>query len=223
MKADLDYIARRFQFFNDKIFGGCLTVPPMRFSHSRRGIAACRLRHNDSDNYNVKELTFSASYDLTPQVWDDIIVHEMIHYFIASHSLHDTAPHGYLFKGFMHSINAKFGMNISVTYKLGSEDKYIGRKKIHIIFVITSSDNNTYIISMPRKIDMIVTLSRHLQADARFACHEIFISSNPFFDNIPVCRKNLKMYPTTAATLATNLADAIPMTLRDGKLLRKAL
>lgn len=225
MKADLDYIARRFQFFNAKIFGGCLTVPPMRFSHSRRGIAACRVQRQgaDADHCDVKELTFSDLYDLPPEVWDDIIVHEMIHYFIASFALHDTAPHGGLFKGFMRSINAKFGMHISVRYKLGSDDKYVGRNKVHLIFVFTATDGSTYVMSLPRKIDMIVALSHHLATDARFARYEIFVTANPFFDNIPVCRKRLRMVPMAADALDTNLADAIPMTLRDGKLVRKAL
>lgn len=49
--------------------------------------------------------------------WEDILIHEMIHYFIAYQGLNDNAPHGKLFREKMNEINTKYHRNISISRK----------------------------------------------------------------------------------------------------------
>ena len=44
-----------------------------------------------------------------------MLLHEMIHYYIAYNNIQDTAPHGDVFKAMMNRLNREYGWNMKVS------------------------------------------------------------------------------------------------------------
>ena len=60
----------------------------------------------------------------------------MIHYYIMSNQMQDTAPHGKLFIARMQEINRKFNRNLSVTHRTTKEEQDSDKRvQQHIICV----------------------------------------------------------------------------------------
>ncbi|MDE6246836.1 MAG: SprT-like domain-containing protein [Muribaculaceae bacterium] len=60
---------------------------------------------------------FNTRYDLKTEEWEDIILHEMIHYCIAYNQINDSSPHGKIFRKMMKAINQRFNRNITIRYR----------------------------------------------------------------------------------------------------------
>ena len=66
-------------------------------------------------------LRINTRIDLPEYVMEDIILHEMIHYYIAVNQLRDTSSHGRLFRREMARINADGNRHITISYRLSKE------------------------------------------------------------------------------------------------------
>lgn len=66
--------------------------------------------------------------DLPEDVVKDTIIHEMIHYYIMSNQMQDTAPHGKLFIAKMQEINRKFNRNLAVTHRTTKGSRIVTRE-----------------------------------------------------------------------------------------------
>lgn len=62
-------------------------------------------------------LRFSSAFDLQEEEWEDTIIHELIHYYLAFFDMNDKTSHGENFKRMMKDINARFGRHVSISYK----------------------------------------------------------------------------------------------------------
>lgn len=52
-------------------------------------------------------------YDFTPKQFEDIFVHEMIHYYLAYFGLDKSCSHGREFKKMAKRLNQTYGLNIT--------------------------------------------------------------------------------------------------------------
>ena len=64
-------------------------------------------------------------YDFTPKQFEDILVHEMIHYYLAYFGLDKRCRHGREFKKMANRLNQTYGLNVT---KLLDLSKYKRRK-----------------------------------------------------------------------------------------------
>lgn len=124
--AEYNVVAAFFTF-NNKYFGGVLPMPKFKITHSYRtlGRFTCFLEGNNS--YYGEELMVSDNYDYTESQFRDVVVHEMIHFYLLHIGEDRTCSHGKAFKRMAEDFNLRYGMNITATadltkYKL-REDK----------------------------------------------------------------------------------------------------
>ena len=56
-------------------------------------------------------LNFSKLYEMDKQKLEDVVIHEMIHYYIHYHQIQDSSAHGAVFRKMMNDINTRFQRN----------------------------------------------------------------------------------------------------------------
>ena len=118
MRPTLQQLVDKFRHFNHLIFDDKLPLPEIRQTTDiyRGGCTTGhKVRHPDgtvtSDGWTIR---ISVRFDHPEDYYDDVLVHEMIHYYIGYNNLKDNESHGHLFVRMMNEINEKYGMNIQV-------------------------------------------------------------------------------------------------------------
>ena len=116
MVANLINIAKAFDECNMKYFDGKLPVPMFDLLHSFR---TCGYFHCDYEQgwFSRKLYNFCISitdyYDFTPKQFEDILVHEMIHYYLAYYGIDRRCKHGKKFKEMAERLNKTYGLHIT--------------------------------------------------------------------------------------------------------------
>ena len=155
MKPDLAYIKDRFRYFNSRIFVSPLPEPKFQISDAatHAGMFIGKYR---ADGYPVTVpleccIRISRRHDLEPTVLDDVLIHEMIHYWLWYNNMRDTAPHGVLFLRLMNEINRRFSRNITVSHRITAESRGSDSKvKPHYILVTRWKDGSEGLTPMAR-------------------------------------------------------------------------
>ncbi|MBO7581642.1 MAG: SprT-like domain-containing protein [Bacteroidaceae bacterium] len=113
MVANIDNIASTFMTFNEAYFGGVLPWPLFGVLHSYRtcGVFEYRARTWDGDLVDpiIKVTDY---YDMDEEVFNGILCHEMIHYYLMYLHFKDRSMHGKWFKKKVKQLNEKYGLNI---------------------------------------------------------------------------------------------------------------
>ena len=119
MRITKEMIAEKFVECNDKYFDGKLETPDFRLLRNRDGLFG---------KFKVCKkpiICVNASADWSEEDFDDIVVHEMIHYYIYSVLKKDPFfSHGLLFRKVRKDI-AKKGIKVHIHYK---HIQYINKK-----------------------------------------------------------------------------------------------
>lgn len=138
MRASRQYLAAQFAIFNEQCFGGKL--PPVTLlvnnARSRLGVFRHVLGREDGNCIAV-----SRAYDMDKDALDDVLLHEMIHYYLHVSGASDPTPHGPNFLAVMAEINSRFGRNISVRSHLDEATRNSGlRPRVNLIAMVTLRD-----------------------------------------------------------------------------------
>ena len=147
MVPDLSFLRNTFLKYNDLIFRGELPMPKLSLTKANtfRGKLCYRINRKFlKTKYEDFDLRLSLNFDLDPSEWEDVVIHEMIHLYIAHAGIKDTSSHGRQFRKLMHDINKEFGRNIVISTKsnpLSRVGKPINQSvKAHFICVARFKD-----------------------------------------------------------------------------------
>ena len=115
MVLDKFTLVASFTEYNNKYFGGILPYPEfkLRKSYLTFGYFSCNY-NTDYSMYNCV-LEISKRYNYTEEQLRDIMVHEMIHYYLAYTGKDVKMKHGKEFEKMANSLNKKYGLNITAT------------------------------------------------------------------------------------------------------------
>ena len=119
MQISVQWLEQWFTVFNEQYFDSGLPLPRLALSRSktRLGSMSCKrvtrlLRGTKFSDFTIR---LSNYYDLSEREFQNVLLHEMIHYSIAYTGLKDTSPHGVVFRRMADEFNRKHGWNIKVT------------------------------------------------------------------------------------------------------------
>ena len=116
MIANTVNIAIAFNECNMKYFDGKLPIPIFDLLHSFRtcGYFHCNYKQGwfSRDLYNFC-ISITDYYDFTPEQFTDIMVHEMIHYYLAYFGIDQRCRHGKKFMAMADELNKKHHLHIS--------------------------------------------------------------------------------------------------------------
>lgn len=221
MRATLQFVSEKFAEFNRQMFGGKLpdiliTISracrtPGQFVYQWRSyamgcITLCHLR-----------ISISGVLDFPERDWEDIIIHEMIHYYIFWSKQKDTSPHGKLFRRIMNGINSKYGRHVTISVK-GDITQSVcaaSRARYHALAVIDFSDGTTGVKVLPRIKERVIHYYNNVSLCKGVTSVRLYMTNNPYFNRYPNS-STLTYQRADAAEISGQLQGAIKMEC-DGK------
>lgn len=210
MEITTNYIAERFQTFNRQMFGGKLTLPRIAVSRAHTLAGALSFKRRRVGGKIVKTdftLRISAEVPMTEREVEDTIIHEMIHYSIASSQCTDTSAHGVLFRRLMNAINERHGRHITISHRpavpAASATATVAHRLSRPVLVATLElrDGRMAFKVLSRNVVSIASYCRQAASAPAVKRVRLYVSENGFFGGFPRSTA-LKMYPIDAGKLA---------------------
>jgi hypothetical protein len=111
-ESKLEYL---FNIYNGEYFHNSLPVPEFKVIHKNKtfGRFECRVGWK---SISQPVIMVTDKYNFTEEQLRDIMVHEMIHYYLAYKRIDRIITHGKAFKEMMNDFNLNEGLNIQITY-----------------------------------------------------------------------------------------------------------
>lgn len=193
MSPTVDFIRGQFAAFNARYFGDSLPEPRFvvinartilgQFVCSRRrgwGVFAGRPR-----DFTIK---ISGHFDMPEKEYQNVLLHEMIHYYIAYNRIKDTSPHGEKFRAIMKRLNEEGGWDIRISGKVaqyGVVEKAAERRP-RIVVAMVTGDGKRYLSVVQRSaVSKVEAAIRRTEA---ITSHEWFVTTDAYFRDFPQVR-----------------------------------
>lgn len=214
MIATAAYVEQKFREYNAAIFGGVLSVPPIRMSNARTFLGQVRYKRRrkflgKEEKYDFT-LCISRRYDLPQNQLDDVIIHEMIHYYIDTRRMSDTSAHGRVFRSIMDGINRKFNRNITISARHAqpSPTDSKAESRLTLFCAVSLANGKTGVAAVARTRIFGMWDSFATSPDVR--CAKWYASRDPFFAKFPRYRSP-KVSIIPAEELDAHLKNAVPL------------
>lgn len=214
MKMTVPHAEARFAHFNALCFGGSLPEVPIVLTRATTFLGKVRykrMRRVFGRTLNSDfQIRLSSMFDLSAEEWDDVIVHEMIHYHIALNNIRDTSTHGHVFRGMMDGLNRKYGLSVAVSHRPSpdSPSPRLMRKRLHFICVSTFPDGTEGVTVCSEA--MAPRIDRGLPRSYRLSGRRWYVSNDLYFNRFPHSRLP-RIYKVAASDLQTHIASASPI------------
>ena len=152
-----------FEELNRAYFGSKLPMPRLALSRASTRLGSmsfCQRRRLFKTELYGFTIRISTYYNQDQRGYRTVLLHEMIHYYIAFMRIADTSPHGPAFKKIMNWLNAKHGWDISVSSKLRREARMhpaVGGKTYLVLALAMKNGDKFLSVVNPayaRRIDM---------------------------------------------------------------------
>ena len=139
MIADFNTVPMVFSECNKKYFNHELPTPSFDIINKLNILARFEYRKNKGKDktkkpLSYKKILFSNCYDFDEKDFINILVHEMIHYYIAWNNIKDNKDHGREFMRMATELNEKYGLNITKTVDASSFKKTENAPKSNGLF-----------------------------------------------------------------------------------------
>lgn len=212
MVATIPFVQKTFDRFNDLCFEGGL--PPVPIVLTKAGSFLGKMEYKVRrglfglvSSYYGFRLKISTGFDLPEEELEDVVIHEMIHYYIAFNNLRDTSVHGENFRRIMETINAEYGRHITVRHRGGPGvtrgPKAKPRRNILCVSTFPDGRMGVTVCASTR----VSELRRRLPRYFKIAKMEWYVSCDPFFNRFPRAHTP-KIYRITPEELSEHLKDA---------------
>ena len=199
-----------FTKYNELCFDGKLPMPRIRIGNAKGYLGQLRYKVKKEKNgrltYSDFSLNITQKYDLNQQKLEDVVVHEMIHYYIHYNNIQDTSAHGAVFRKMMNDINTRFKRHITISDRSGlpvsSNNQTV---KLHLVCVasLRTGDTGIAVCARSRAFEIYDELPRRF--DIVKSCW--YFTTDPFFNRFK--RTNTaKLYRVDKEEINKHLASA---------------
>ena len=116
MIADWNTMPRMFNECNKLYFNRSLPEPKYGIIHKTSILARFefyRNKKNTKKTISYQTIKFSDCYDFTEEQFRNLMVHEMIHYYLAWNNIKEFKDHGKKFMAMASEINEKYNLNVT--------------------------------------------------------------------------------------------------------------
>jgi len=199
-----------FNKYNSLCFDGKLPLPRIRIGHAKGYLGQLRYKvkkdKSGKATYSDFSLNFTQRYEMDQEKLEDVVIHEMIHYYIHYNNIQDTSAHGVVFRKMMDDINIRFKRNITISVRSGlpvsDESQQI---KMHLVCVATlkSGDTGVAVCARTRAFEIYDELPRRYDI-LKFSW---YFTSDQYFNRFK--RTNTaKLYRADKEEVSQHLATA---------------
>ena len=198
-----------FQSFNHEYFNDELPIPKLVIRHTYRTLGYF---HCDLDAWGGivnPIIEISDNYDYTESQFRDILVHEMIHYYILLNGIRDTSKHGQVFRRMMNDINQKYGRHISISHRSTKEELPEDTREQPVIICLTQMKSGETGITVCART-RIFQIYRELPVRFDIAKMTWYYVVAPYFRRYPRSIK-AKVYRVDMNELKPHLENAVEM------------
>ena len=131
MVANHDNMLDTFNLCNMEYFEGKLLFPQFGLLHSFRTCGYFQYTKGGWFDKTLYDPTISITdyYEFTEKQFRDIMVHEMIHYYLAYFGIDKRCKHGKKFKEMAERLNRTYGLNVTPYLELSNYKKRNGAPK----------------------------------------------------------------------------------------------
>ena len=214
MKATIPYVEKKFEEFNLLMFGGKLPMLPIELSDAKTFLGVCvykrkRTLLGRTVCYDFK-LRINTRIDLAEQEVEDIIIHEMIHYYILVNKIKDSSSHGRVFRQMMNEINERFGRHIRISHKPTQEQKeqlYGTKQRWRVVAYVIFKDGRTGIKVLPRIMPKVINYYNVVGRESSVERIELYTTNDTFFNRYPTSSA-LRVHYIDKADAEEHLAGA---------------
>ena len=114
MIANYKTMSEMFNECNELYFNGSLPLPYLNTMNKLNTLARFEYNKDKNGTHPIKwqEIKFSDCYEYTEHDFRDMMVHEMIHYYIAWNGIKDNKEHGDEFIKIATKLNEEYNLNI---------------------------------------------------------------------------------------------------------------
>ncbi len=178
-----------FDRFNHEYFGGKLPRPLLGTSKSRTrlGTMSCkRATRWGKTRYYDFAIKLSNYYDQSEREFQNVLLHEMIHYSIAYTGLKDTAPHGVVFKSMMDALNRRYGWEIRITSRRRevAPRRMVEKERLILAVELASGDRVLSVVN-PQYAQRLDAVARRIHD---FSNYGWYTSTDAYFQDFPQVR-----------------------------------
>ena len=209
MRPTTDFLVEKFGEFNQTFFGG--TLPPIPILLSDVKSYAGMYVHRRRTSGVTRQIKINVRMDLPREVYEDTLLHEMIHYAIDLSGKRDNAPHGTLFRQMMQMINENGDRHISISHSLqrGTTDHIDRRPRWHVVAVLTTTQGPMVKV-LPRIAQRIWRYYDAVIKSPEVIEIRFFMTRNPYFNRYPASGA-FTAYVVDEEELMSKLSDADPL------------
>ena len=122
MIADYNTMPRIFWGCNRLYFDHSLPTPRFGMMKKLNTLARFEYQNNKKGKAPIKRqiILFSEYYDFDEETFKNLMVHEMIHYYLAWNGVKTELDHGKEFMAIANELNEKYGLNVTKTLDASS-------------------------------------------------------------------------------------------------------
>lgn len=192
MNITTEYLKAQFDKFNAAYFGRTLPEPKFCVTRSRTFLGQFRctrkrrglLRRTVCTDLKIK---VSSYYDMPEREYDNVLLHEMIHMYIAVKGLKDTAPHGRVFREIMERLNSTYGWTISISANTRRwAVAEANRRTRYDVLTLETTDGKMFVaVINPAYITRVDAMASR---SAMVKSHSWHVSASDYFSSFPLTR-----------------------------------
>lgn len=192
MRLTSTYLRKWFDYYNSKYFGYHLPDKViLRVSNSRTqlGRFSCCSRRKWTGRKIISNCKISISeyYVLPEEEVHNILLHEMIHYYIAFSGMRDTSSHGKIFSELMNRINSLHGHSITVSAKTNKWPIAEKNKQPDYLVLALTLKDGTYMLTVVNK-KYLNTITERCKNLTEVTAFKWYISTDEYFAHFPTVR-----------------------------------
>ena len=224
MTLTVDILRAWFRQFNADYFGGELPVPRLALSKARTRLGTMsykRKLHICVVEYSDFTIRVSTYYDCTEREYQETLLHEMIHYYIAYKRIRDKSSHGPVFRQMMRQLNEVYGWNVTVSssmrdHKLSDPQSARAVRPYVVLAIVTRNGGRMLSVVNPRSAREI---DRRARMAAEIVDHRWYMTQDEYFREFPKVR-SLRARRVTSDVYNEKTAAMQPLTIKDNPVFR---
>ncbi|MCQ2347850.1 MAG: SprT-like domain-containing protein [Paludibacteraceae bacterium] len=218
MTPTVEYLEQKFDYYNQLCFEGQLIRPPFRLTRNVKTLGATRFHTRyhlfKGRQYYDLSIEITTRYDFPEDKLIEILVHEMIHYYILSHNWTDNTAHGQLFTAKMKELNSRFGLHITKQYRPDDNELIHRTGKWRTICILEFTDGKRGVMIPPQKyLSRAGKMVEQMEQDDRLhiAAVRWYTTNREIFRKFTPCRTRLHWALVDPTRLNDYLTDAKPI------------
>lgn len=177
----------RFDCFNGLYFDNLLPKIEFRLSAARATLGCFVHPRSAMAKPLDCHIRITSRIDFEEPVLEDIVIHEMIHYWIWFNRMKDSSTHGHIFKAKMNQINRQSNRHISVRHTTSKAEAESDVRRRHNIICVTRWDNGVSGLTVCARTQLF-NIYRLFDKEPRVKSMDWYWSSDPCFNSFPVYR-----------------------------------